>query len=106
MNTPDITPSYAPLIMLFFSFALIAVGYIVYKKKLKHSSDIERLKIIDRMSIDRKNGIVLIKAVNNLILLGTSPAGIVSLAQIEEQKSKSSMEKIIEFPKILDNIRA
>ncbi|MFP4457986.1 MAG: FliO/MopB family protein [Candidatus Zixiibacteriota bacterium] len=112
MQTPDITPSYAPMIMLFFTFLIIGAGYMAYKKKMFRSKSFRNLEILDRLSLDRKNGVVLVKAKDSLVLLGTSSSGITKLAKIDTQDTNETFEpeiireKIIEFPKIMDTLRA
>lgn len=112
MNTPDITPSYAPMLMLFFTALIIGAGYLAYRKRLiGGGGKLRNLTVIDRVALDRKNGVVLVKAENSMILLGTSAQGITKLAHIDKKHDDDNLqpeirEKIIEFPKIMDTLRA
>ena len=105
MNVEQLTPSYTPLVMTVFAIICIATIYFLYKKNFLQRMNMRRMEIIEKLPVDKKNTLIIVRAGNKNLLIGASSNGLNMLTDIEEEKAFKfepriivNEEKVIEFP--------
>ena len=100
--------SLMPLFITVVAFGAILGMFIFYRKKMGLGKWEKKLTIIDRIPIDKKNGLLLVKLEDTELLLGVSGAGINRLFETEVKKPIFTLvnNKVIPFPKQETQLRA
>jgi len=106
MNPQAYSPSMAPAIIAFLAFVVLAVVFFFYKfRKGGFLNQKKELSIIERIAIDRKSGLLLVRAGAETHLVGFGPGGIQELSKIgniepNEPATPKHKVKIIAFPNL------
>jgi hypothetical protein len=103
MNPQHFQPSAAPLVYMFITFLAIGALFFYFKMRGGLKKQTSRLKILDRIHIDKKIGLMIVEAQGEKLLLSFSPNGFQKIKslesfQIDTITPDKQKEKIIEFP--------
>ena len=100
--------SMMPMFLTFLAIGAIGGMAFFYRKKMGLGNWEKKLKVIDRMPIDRKNGLLLVKVEDTELLIGVSGNGISRLMTKGTKKHEFKLvsDKIIPFPVMGKQLRA
>ncbi len=97
-----------PLALTMTAIGAITAMFLYYRKRMGLGGWEKKLEVIDRVPIDKKNGLLLVKMDDTELLLGVSGAGISRIMKKEVRKPRFEIvsEKIIPFPMQETQLRA